>query len=79
MLSEKLGFDHFDILIYLVLAAECIGWQAVNEESLKQLNEYISQLHSQRRASALKLTFYVRPQTTDEASVALEANGDSGL
>jgi len=43
------------------------GWQAVNEESLKHLNEYISQLHQQQRASPLKLTFYVRPLASDDA------------
>ena len=51
----------------------------MNEESLKQLNEYISQLHNQRRASPLKLTFYVRPQATDVASAAVETGHASGV
>lgn len=50
----------------------------MNEESLKQLNEYISQLHNQRRASPLKLTFYVRPQAADEASASIESRHESG-
>jgi len=51
----------------------------VNEESLKRLNEYINQLHCQRRVSPLKLTFYVRPQATDEAPAGIETTHESGL
>jgi len=53
--------------------------QAVNEESLKLLNEYISQLHNQRRVSPVKLTFYVRPHTCDEVSADVETTHQSGL
>ena len=51
----------------------------MNEESLKRLNEYISQLHSQRQVTPLKLTFYVRPQATDEEPAGIETTHDSGL
>jgi len=51
----------------------------VNEESLKRLNEYINQLHNQRRVSPLKLTFYVRTPATDEAAAEIETGRESGL
>jgi len=51
----------------------------VNEESLKRLNEYISQLHNERRVSPLKLTFYIRPQASDELTAEIESRHESGL
>lgn len=46
----------------------CANVQAVNEESLKKLNEYINHLHGKRQVHPLTLMFYLR--TPNSSSTA---------